>query len=290
MTSCFPSLVGRLGGSFVLSSALIGCAQSTVQAEPAAPSQPAAVFEDGAVGRYQSLRFGFALTLPDGASWRIEDDRSPWVEATHEATSSRLRVRGSIERTALSREACLENARGFGVPDLEDAIVLDDRVEPLSGEEASVWLRAGVRRGEDEVIEGVVVASAVSLRRCLVLVYETLTTDLISISRRILALGPHPPAPSPASGEGEPASRKISLFAVKLTAPPLISGAGHWGQRRQPWGGGVVNRRQPREFQRSGQSSARQGRAPRTVPYPVGWGVRSPAVTRLPSNSGVGPG
>jgi len=182
MRICFQSLAARLGGSFVLSLVIVGCGQSAIQGEVASPSQPAAVFAENGSGRYQSARFGFSLTLPEGASWRIEDGgRSPWMVATHDETSSRLRIRASTERSALSREACLDGSRELGLPDIESAIVIDDRVEPLTGEEASVWLRAGIRIGEPGSIEGIVVASAVSLRRCLVLVYET-TVDQ----------GPHP--------------------------------------------------------------------------------------------------
>lgn len=182
MRICFQSLAARLGGSFVLSFVIVGCGQSAIQGEVASPSQPAAVFAENGSGRYQSARFGFSLTLPEGASWRIEDGgRSPWLEATHEKTSSRLRIRASTERSALSREACLEASRGLGLPELEDASLVDDRVERLGDDEASVWIRAGIRTNEAQAIEGIVLASAVSLRRCLVFVYETTVDE-----------GPHP--------------------------------------------------------------------------------------------------
>lgn len=155
--------------SLTLALALAACSPSAIPAKSGPPSQPAA-FAETDFGRYQSARLGFSFTLPDGRSWRIDDDRSAWMVTTHEATSSRLRIRASTERSALSREACL--ARSDDVPDLDDAIVIDDRVEPLTGEEASVWIRAAIRPHAD-AIEGIVVASAVSLRRCLVLIYQT---------------------------------------------------------------------------------------------------------------------
>ena len=149
--------------------ALVAC--SPTSSPPASSPTPPAVFAETDFGRYQSARLGFSLTLPDGHAWRIEDDRSAWMQATHAPTSSRLRIRASIERSALSREGCLARARD-DLPDLEDAIVIDDRVATLADEEASVWIRAAIRPADDG-LEGLIVASAVSLRRCLVLLYET---------------------------------------------------------------------------------------------------------------------
>ncbi len=58
---------------------------------PIADASPG--WDAGKWGTFRSKRFGVALTLPDGAGWRIDDHHATWLVADHAATTSRMRLR-----------------------------------------------------------------------------------------------------------------------------------------------------------------------------------------------------
>ena len=82
----------------------------------------------GAWGEYRSDRFDLRLPLPDGPSWRVEDSRSPWLEASHDAASTRLLVRTWTEAGTANRAACEARARLWrDLPARERADIVDRR-------------------------------------------------------------------------------------------------------------------------------------------------------------------
>lgn len=165
----------RLGGSSLLALALVACGGAIGQETVESPAAPLATgFENDGWGRYDSLRFALSLGLPEGRAWSIDDRKSPWLVATHADTSSLLRVRAWHEPRAVSREACLERSRELdpSLPEPDEASVVDERIESIGNDDTSVHIRAGFRR-EGEGIEGIVIASGVSIRRCFTLIFES---------------------------------------------------------------------------------------------------------------------
>lgn len=170
------------GLATTLSCALLvaGCGASTPAtpaSAPTAPPAPPAVasFEGARWGTYHSKRFELSLGLPDGASWKIDDHRSPWMRATHDATSSSLVLRSWSEDQNVTRKACYARAREWepGLPDLEVASLIDDGTRKLLGDDARVAVGVQARAQGGEGVAGFVVAIVGSVRRCRVLGFET---------------------------------------------------------------------------------------------------------------------
>src|SRR5262245_56047856 len=88
---------------------------------PAVAKTPPASFQNTRWGTYHSKRFGLSLGLPDGSAWKIDDHRSGWLRATHDATRSGLVLRSWSESDNVTRKACYDRARQWesGLPDLD---------------------------------------------------------------------------------------------------------------------------------------------------------------------------
>lgn len=97
------------------------------------PSAPAAAvagpdLTSGPWGDYHSDRYNLRLRLPDAKRWRIEDERSPWLEATHAAASSTLLVRVWRTSDLASRATCEAQARLWrDLPERARAEMIDER-------------------------------------------------------------------------------------------------------------------------------------------------------------------
>ncbi len=158
-----------------LALALGGCAPAATPAARA-PSPPVA-FAVARAGSFHSARFELSLPLPDGSAWRIDDHRSPWLVARHEATRSTLRVRAWSEPEVVRHASCEARARGFApdLPQPDTARVVDDRYLALDGDLAAHLVTAvAPAPGERDLLEGSVLLVAADVHRCLVLSYVTL--------------------------------------------------------------------------------------------------------------------
>lgn len=134
----------------------------------------------GAWGEYRSARFDLRLPLPDGPSWRIDDSRSPWLEATHEAANAHLLVRAWAEPGRANRAACEARARLWReLPAREEADIVDRRrVNVPPGFDTIVEVGVtpetrGARGGGDPAIEGFAIAFGGWARRCFAYVLTT---------------------------------------------------------------------------------------------------------------------
>jgi hypothetical protein len=114
---------------------IAGCGATSEPAPTQRPKsrQPAAEvgppdLTTGVWGEYRSARFDLRLPLPDGASWRVEDSRSPWLEARHAAANTNLLVRTWPEVGTANRQACEARARLWrDLPGRERADIVDRR-------------------------------------------------------------------------------------------------------------------------------------------------------------------
>jgi hypothetical protein len=140
---------------------------------PAAPGPPSSAgWEGGAWGRFRSLRFDVVLTLPDGAAWRIDDRRTPWLVAEHAPTASRLRLRILREDEPRNWRGCEARAREVdpSLPALEG--VVEERADGvLAGWDARAW--AVIKPAPDGAVEGHYLMVAANVRKCLVAHYAT---------------------------------------------------------------------------------------------------------------------
>ncbi|HEU4410623.1 MAG TPA: hypothetical protein VFS43_35535 [Polyangiaceae bacterium] len=140
---------------------------------PPAPGPPApAGWEAGEWGRFRSLRFDLSLTLPDGAAWRIDDRRTPWLVAEHAATESRLRLRAFRDDEPRNWQKCEARARELdpSLPPLER--VVEERAEGLlAGWDARAW--AVTKPAPGGAVEGHYLLVAANVRKCLVAHYAT---------------------------------------------------------------------------------------------------------------------
>lgn len=167
-----------LGGSLALAFALVGCGTTMLDGQAKAPVGNGGFEEGDRWGRYESLRFGFSIRLPDGRGWRIDDHGSLWLRATHAASDSELSARSWDEPRAVSRESCLERARELSpsvIPDLAEMAVIDDEIRALGSDrdDASAHIRVAVASGKGGEQRGAVLVSAVSIRRCFSMVITT---------------------------------------------------------------------------------------------------------------------
>jgi len=140
----------------------------------ASAATASASFDGAPWATFHSKRFELSLRLPDGPAWRIDDHRSPWLRATHEATHSKIAVRAWREDENVTRAACYARAKAWdpSLPDLEASRLLDDGVRSIDTQNARVVVGlAG--RAEAALTAGFVVAIVGEVRRCLLLAYET---------------------------------------------------------------------------------------------------------------------
>lgn len=172
---------------------LAGCGAPSEPA-PAAPDQhkkskqtevrmASSDLATGAWGEYRSARFDLRLPLPDGPSWRVEDERSPWLEAVHEPANTKLLVRTWTEAGTANRAACEARARLWkDLPARERAEIVDTRrINVPPGFDTVV--EVGVvpeknmsRRPGDRAIEGFATAFGGWARRCFAYVLTTRAT------------------------------------------------------------------------------------------------------------------
>jgi hypothetical protein len=141
---------------------------------PAAPAE--ASFEGTRWGTYHSRRFELSLGLPDGSSWKIDDHHSPWMRAGHEATRSTLLLRSWSEDQNVTRKACYARAREWepALPDIDVLTLIDDGMRKVMGDKDARVAVGVVPPGAPEATTGgFVVAIVGSVRRCLVVAFQT---------------------------------------------------------------------------------------------------------------------
>jgi hypothetical protein len=168
--------------AFLLSAMFAGaCASASGPPAPAAPpsgpsaSAPAS-FEGARWGTFHSKRFELSLALPDGSAWKIDDHRSPWLRATHDATSSSLVARVWNEDSNVTRTSCYARARGWDamLPDLDTEALIDDGIRKVLGtEDARVAVGIDARPRSSQGVLGFVVTIVGSVRRCMVFAFQT---------------------------------------------------------------------------------------------------------------------
>ena len=126
----------------------------------------------GAAGEHRSARFDLLLPLPDGAGWRVDDAGTPWLVATHAASSTTLLVRAWRPGGLVNRQACEEQARLWrDLPGREGAAVAERRrIDAPAGFDTEVEI--GVATGIEEAaqpgapVTGFVAAFGGWARRC----------------------------------------------------------------------------------------------------------------------------
>jgi hypothetical protein len=162
-----------------------GATSEPAKAQPPKSGQPAAEvgppdLTTGVWGEYRSARFDLRLPLPDGPSWRVEDSRSPWLEARHAAANTTLLVRTWPEAGTANRAACEARARLWrDLPARERADIVDRRrinVPPGFDTIVEVGVMPetrSARGGGDLAIEGFAIAFGGWARRCFAYVLTT---------------------------------------------------------------------------------------------------------------------
>jgi hypothetical protein len=116
-----------------------------------------------------------SIQLPDGSAWKIDDHRSPWLRATHEATRSKLAVRSWHEDENVTRKACYARAREWdsSLPDLETSPLIEDGLRSLlNSKGARVAVGLAVQPAHPAT-SGFVVAIVGEVRRCTLVAYQT---------------------------------------------------------------------------------------------------------------------
>lgn len=176
----------RIAGALALVSA---CETSTVappREPPPRPPPPAASdLTSGARRDFASKRFDLRLPLPDGRAWIVDDERTPWLTATHAASSSTLMVRVWREDDLVNRARCEERARSWAeLPQVDGAQIIEQRAVPLPAgfdtrlvagvsAAASRSEAAGQPGPRAEPIHGFVMAFGGWARRCFAYVFRT---------------------------------------------------------------------------------------------------------------------
>ena len=153
-------------------------ASSPSRPTPAASAEAPASFEGTRWGTFHSKRFELSLGLPDGSSWKIDDHKSPWMRAGHEATHSTILLRSWSEGENVTRKACYARAREWepGLPDLETLPLIDDGMRKLVGDkDARVAVGVAPPAAPGASTGGFVVAVVGSVRRCIVVAFQTQT-------------------------------------------------------------------------------------------------------------------
>jgi hypothetical protein len=148
--------------------------------QPAAPAGPPDL-TTGSWGEYRSARFDLRLPLPDGPSWRVEDGRSPWLEASHAAANTNLLVRTWPEAGTANRQTCEARARLWrDLPARERADIVDRRrINVPPGFDTIVEVGVTPERPEDNAargdlaIEGFAMAFGGWAHRCFAFVLTT---------------------------------------------------------------------------------------------------------------------
>jgi hypothetical protein len=161
--------------SIVVIAACGGAPTPAAEVAPLPSAAPIAKsFDDAKWATFHSKRFELSLRFPDGPAWRIDDHKSPWLRATHEATRSKIALRSWREETNVTRAECYARARGWDptLPDLDAARLLEDGVRPLDNQSARVVVGLGGAPGSP-LVGGFVLAIVGEVRRCLFVAYQT---------------------------------------------------------------------------------------------------------------------
>jgi hypothetical protein len=98
------------------------------------------------------------------------------MRAGHEATRSTLLLRSWSEDQNVTRQVCYARAREWepGLPDLEVASLIDDGTRKLLGsQDARVAVGVEARTARGGGVAGFVIAIVGSVRRCMVLAFQT---------------------------------------------------------------------------------------------------------------------
>jgi hypothetical protein len=147
-------------------------------------------------GRFESHRHGLSVPLPEGVTWKIDDRSSPWLDALHVSTQTRVRARSWNEAKPMSPRLCEERARQFdpGLPVIADSAVLEDQSgHLLFAPDFSSRFTVGlgqVSQNSDE-LEGYVLGFGAAGKKCVAMVVIAKTTGpkaSVSIAEH-LALG-----------------------------------------------------------------------------------------------------
>ena len=124
--------VPRMRPLVVLALALVACEPAIPPPPPPpprpAPAPPLPTFAAGQEGTFRSTRSPIRVPLPEGRAWRIDDHTTPWLTATHDASSSTLLVRTWNEEGRASRARCEERAKLWRkLPERAGAEIVQDR-------------------------------------------------------------------------------------------------------------------------------------------------------------------
>jgi ferric-dicitrate binding protein FerR (iron transport regulator) len=95
-----------------------------------APRSPAESdgLASGPTGFFRSKRFDLRIPFPDGAAFKIDDTRAPWLVARHEASRSTVVLRRWREADLVSHDICEAKARTLrALPSLDDAEIIETR-------------------------------------------------------------------------------------------------------------------------------------------------------------------
>lgn len=137
MTTLSITGLARAAAALLLAGACVGCTPAEAP-PPAAPhvapkTAPTSVADGdalvaGPVGFFRSKRFNLRVPFPDGAGFKIDDTRAPWLVARHEASRSTLVLRRWREPDLVSHETCEAKARDLrALPKLDDAEIIETR-------------------------------------------------------------------------------------------------------------------------------------------------------------------
>jgi hypothetical protein len=142
-----------------------------------APVETRGSFQGTHWGTFHSKRFELTLGLPDGSAWKIDDHKTPWLRATHDATRSALLVRSWSESENVTRKACYARAREWesALPDLEAQPLIGDDLRTVLGYRDAARVAVGVlvRGGAEPATGGFVVAVVGEVHRCVLVAYQT---------------------------------------------------------------------------------------------------------------------
>jgi len=159
----------------------VACGPASPAAIPSAAPKPK--LEDGAWGKFHSVRHAITLWLPDGHAWKIDDHSKPELVAVH-TTGSRLTVRLVQDAGELTNRAKCEAKA------VTDKFVQDPRiglVDEDEGIDKNGWdthVIVGVETKGAETI-GHVMSFSSSIRKCLWIHFET-RGDMAEIQDRLL--------------------------------------------------------------------------------------------------------
>lgn len=123
---------------------------------------------------HTSARFNFSLPLPDGASFRIDDQTERWFVATHERTASTLVVRAWREYEIMNRSSCEARARLYRTfPERERSLQVEERrIDVPPGHDTIVDVRMRELTGSPR-FEGAVLAFGGWAHQCFAFVFVT---------------------------------------------------------------------------------------------------------------------